>query len=168
MFALQMERGFNCPKGNILFSNELARRYGGDDGIVSISLFPGAINADFAGYANTFFTRLWQMVAAFICFIVEGGDLDALAEDARDKARDAEDRATRPLRDAEGRRERREVRIEDIDAEEERLSELSNASLRAITSLYAGTDPAAGRLNGKVRALSSFRICFWNTDLPHV
>src|SRR5216683_6575112 len=161
MFPMQIERSFNHPKGNILFSNELARRYG-DDGIVSISLFPGAINADFAGVAGSIFTRIKQMVVALICFIVEGGDLDKLAEDARDM----EDRATRPLlRNVE---QRPEVRIEDIDAAEGRLSDLSNASLRAITSLYAGTDPAAGRLNGKVRAPSSFRICLWNTDLPHV
>ncbi|KAH9989192.1 NAD(P)-binding protein [Russula vinacea] len=39
--------------GNILFSNELARRYG-DDGIASISLFPGAVKADLSGYAGSF------------------------------------------------------------------------------------------------------------------
>ncbi|KAF8500407.1 hypothetical protein F5888DRAFT_1610400 [Russula emetica] len=72
--------------GNILFSNELARRYK-DDGIVSISLFPGAINADLSGHAGSF----WQRFKGLLGTLYH----------------------------------------------------------RAITSLYAGTDPEASRLNGK-------------------
>jgi len=73
--------------GNILFSNELARRYGGE-GIVSISLHPGAIDTDLGRYASGLIQRLGRLV-------------------------------TYPVTQG------------------------------AITSLYAGTAPAAGELNGK-------------------
>lgn len=63
-----------------MFSNELARRYG-DDGIASISLFPGAVKADLSGYAGSFLQRVKRLVGTCICFIVTGGDLEALAED---------------------------------------------------------------------------------------
>ncbi|KAF8500401.1 NAD-P-binding protein [Russula emetica] len=73
--------------GNILFSNELARRYGGA-GIASISLHPGSINTDLSRHSGTLVQRVGRMV-------------------------------TYPV------------------------------SYGAINSLYAGTAPAAGELNGK-------------------
>jgi len=74
--------------GNILFSNELARRYGGE-GIVSISLHPGAIKTDLTRHsAGTLVQRVGRMIAYPV-------------------------------------------------------------SYGAISSLYAGTAPAAGELNGK-------------------
>jgi len=80
-FRCYMTRDLNhCLKGNILFSNELARRYGGE-GIVSISLFPGAVNADFSGYATSFVRRVRRIVGACIWFILSAGDLEALTED---------------------------------------------------------------------------------------
>jgi len=47
--------------GNILFSNELARRYG-EEGIVSISLHPGTINTDLTRHTSTIMRRLTRMV----------------------------------------------------------------------------------------------------------
>lgn len=73
--------------GNILFSNELARRYGGE-GIVSISLHPGVIKTDLTRYLGTLVQRLGRMIAYPV-------------------------------------------------------------SYGAISSLYAGTAPAASELNGK-------------------
>ncbi|KAF8500404.1 NAD-P-binding protein [Russula emetica] len=48
--------------GNILFSNELARRYGGE-GIVSISLHPGIIKTDLMRYSGTLVQRVGRMIA---------------------------------------------------------------------------------------------------------
>jgi len=73
--------------GNILFSIELARRYGGE-GIVSISLHPGVIKTDLTRYLGTLVQRLGRMIAYPV-------------------------------------------------------------SYGAISSLYAGTAPAASELNGK-------------------
>ncbi|KAH9179031.1 NAD-P-binding protein [Lactarius sanguifluus] len=73
--------------GNILFSGELARRYGAE-GIVSTSLHPGIIHTDLGRYSGSFLNWIEQMI---------GYDV----------------------------------------------------SYGAITSLYAGTAPAAGELNGK-------------------
>jgi len=47
--------------GNVLFSNELARRYGGE-GIVSTSLHPGSINTDLSRYSGTLLQRFGRMV----------------------------------------------------------------------------------------------------------
>ncbi|KAI9464792.1 NAD-P-binding protein [Russula earlei] len=85
--------------GNILFSNELARRYGGE-GIVSVSLHPGNITTDLARNAGI-------LVKAFGRLI------------------------TYPV------------------------------SFGAITSLYAGTAPAAGDLNGK------YLTAWARVTLPH-
>jgi len=73
--------------GNILFSNELARRYG-EEGIVSISLHPGAIKTDLARHSGSLVQRVGRLVTYSV-------------------------------------------------------------SYGAISSLYAGTAPAAGELNGK-------------------
>ncbi|KAI0278525.1 hypothetical protein BC826DRAFT_1084073 [Russula brevipes] len=74
-------------QGNILFSNELARRYGGE-GVVSISLHPGTIDTDLSRYASSLVQRAGRLVTYSV-------------------------------------------------------------SYGAITSLYAGTSPAACDLNGK-------------------
>ncbi|KAH9059516.1 NAD(P)-binding protein [Lactarius vividus] len=47
--------------GNILFSNEFARRYGAE-GIVSTSLHPGAINTDLARHTNSLLQRFGRIV----------------------------------------------------------------------------------------------------------
>ncbi|KAH9994654.1 NAD-P-binding protein [Russula vinacea] len=47
--------------GNILFSNEFARRYGGE-GIVSISVHPGNINTDLARNASSFVKILGRII----------------------------------------------------------------------------------------------------------
>lgn len=132
-----------------MFSNELSRRYGGDDGIVSISLFPGAVNADFAGSAGSFWRRLKSLLGTCICFILSGGDLEAITDDLRREElpnaqtvrSEAESTAQRHVRQNSGI-------SEDLDPDE---SEPSKVYYRALTSLYAGTDPEANRHNGKVR-----------------
>lgn len=48
-------------QGNILFSNEFARRYGGE-GIVSISVHPGNINTDLARNASSFVKILGRII----------------------------------------------------------------------------------------------------------
>jgi len=85
--------------GNILFSNELARRYGGE-GIVSISLHPGAINTDLARYASGLIQRVGRLVTYSVTY-------------------------------------------------------------GAISSLYAGTAPAASELNGK------YLTCWARVTLPN-
>ncbi|KAH9960661.1 NAD(P)-binding protein [Russula dissimulans] len=85
--------------GNILFSNQLARRYGGD-GIVSISLHPGNITTDLARNAGL----LVQTFGRLVTYALPYG---------------------------------------------------------AITSLYAGTAPAAGELNGK------YLTAWARVTLPH-
>jgi len=47
--------------GNILFSNEFARRYGGE-GIVSTSLHPGAINTDLSRHTSSLLQRFGRIV----------------------------------------------------------------------------------------------------------
>ncbi|KAI9444098.1 NAD-P-binding protein [Lactarius indigo] len=92
--SLEARKKLNATKlygqsklGNILFSNEFARRYGAE-GIVSTSLHPGTINTDLTRNSNSLVQLLGRMGTY-------------------------------------------------------------NSSYGAITSLYAGTAPAAGELNGK-------------------
>jgi len=47
--------------GNILLSNEVARRYG-KEGIVSISLHPGIINTDLSRHSSTLVQRIGRTV----------------------------------------------------------------------------------------------------------
>jgi len=142
--------------GNILFSNELARKHG-DDGIVSISLFPGAINADISGTTGSFFRRISKMVGALICFIVSGGNLEDLAEGHHPSAA-ASAAATREMREMRDHGIRaanaaRNAGPEDVvAAADELLSEGQSASYLALTSLYAGTEPTANKYNGKYLA----------------
>ena len=64
---LSLNYTFSPTQGNILFSNELARRYG-DEGIVSISLHPGAINTDLARHATGFIQRAGRVVAYSVTY----------------------------------------------------------------------------------------------------
>jgi len=99
--------------GNILFSNELARRYGGE-GIVSISLNPGL---DLSRQAGSLVHRIVRLVKLGIYYVVSCGDLGFISEEGR--------------------------------AGEAATSKISASSHGAITSLFAGTAPHAGDLNGK-------------------
>ena len=110
-----------------MFSSELARRYR-DSKIVSISLFPGAANADLKGYAGSFIKRCTKLVGSCICFLFSGGDLEALTEDIPD----------------------REHKMEAIRYRDDDPTEPTRVIHRAITPLYAGTAPEAGQLNGRV------------------
>ena len=70
-------------------------------------------------------------MGACICFVLSGGDLEALTED----------------RFVDNRHLKGAIRAETHASEP---PEPSKAYYRAITSLYAGTAPEAGRLSGKV------------------
>jgi len=141
----------SVEKGNILFSNELARRYEGD-GIVSISLFPGAVNADLTGYAGSFWQRLKGLLGTCVCFILSGGDLEALTEDMRrEELPNAREIRSGAEASAQRRARQNSGISEELDSDEP--TEPSKVYHRAITSLYAGTDPEASQLNGKVRGL---------------
>jgi hypothetical protein len=120
---------------------------------VSISLFPGAVNADLSGYAGSFWKRLRGLLGTCICFILSGGDLEALTEDLRrDELPNAQEIRSEAQSSAQvaQRRVRQNSGISnDLDTDEP--PEPSKEYHRAITSLYAGTDPEASQLNGKVR-----------------
>jgi hypothetical protein len=137
-----------------LFSSELARRYG-DEGIVSISLYPGAINADLSGATTTSLRRTWIMVVTIICFLVQGGALDAITDDVRHVRPDT-DLTTTSERPSQHPSEP----IAPLALTQDHLTELSGTSYRAITSLYAGTEPAAGQLNGRASYPVSALIVF--------
>jgi len=53
--------------GNILFSNELARRYG-EKGIVSTSLNPGAIKTELQRHSGTFFNAATNLILSDVSF----------------------------------------------------------------------------------------------------
>jgi hypothetical protein len=163
----------NRPKGTILFSNQLSQRYFERDGIVSISLFPGALNADIGGHAGVFLHRVKQLLVAAICLAISGGNFSSLTEDlTADRIRTnvtgtvnshiragvaqatptqsprvenpapASAAATsNPLSNAH----------DQLTAAQDHLTDFSNASLRVITSLYAGTSAEAGNFSGKAR-----------------
>jgi hypothetical protein len=106
---------------------------------VSISLFPGALNADFKGHAGVFLHRVKQLLVAAICLAISGGNFTSLTEDlTADRIRTAVVGTTR-------------AGVAQASSAQDRLTEFSNASLRASTSLYAGTSPEAGQLSGKAR-----------------
>jgi hypothetical protein len=122
---------------------------------VSISLFPGAVNADLSGYAGSFWKRFRGLLGTCICFILSGGDLEALTEDLRrDEGPIARQMrsGTEAVESTVQRGIRQNSGISDEhDSDDPR--EPSKEYHRAITSLYAGTDPEASGLNGKVRVL---------------
>ena len=119
---------------------------------MSISLFPGAVDADLQGYAGSFFKRCTKLVGSCICFLISGGDLEALTEG--DDNLDLE-RREEGLRHAAGRRldhsAQNQFGYPDANAlEHHDPIEPTRVIHRAITPLYAGTAPEAGRLNGRV------------------
>jgi hypothetical protein len=145
---------FKSTKGNILFSNELARRYQ-DVGIVSISLFPGAVNASSPGYANSFSRRARKLVSAMMCFLISGGDLEALMEDIPDREPRSMGDTPDETESSTRRRARGHVRHQDITTphhDHHDPSQSIKVYHRAITSLYAGTAPEASQLSGRVGA----------------
>jgi len=122
---------------------------------VSISHFPGAVNADLSGYAGSFWQRLKGLLGTCICFILSGGDLEALTEDLRHEEA-SNTRALRSEAQSSAQLAQRQVRqntafSSELDPDEP--SEPSKVYHRAITSLCAGTDPDASQLNGKVRVI---------------
>jgi hypothetical protein len=114
-------------KANILFSNELARRYKDSD-VVSISVFPGALDADLKGYPASFFKRARKLVGRYICFQITCGDVDAFTDDIS------------------------YLGPETLyaDGYSSTHSDPTKVYHRAITPLYAGTAPEAGQLSGRV------------------
>ncbi|KAI0253336.1 hypothetical protein BJV78DRAFT_203386 [Lactifluus subvellereus] len=118
---------FQSKLGNILFSNELARRYGGE-GIVSISLNPGL---DLSRQAGSLVHRVIQLVKYGIYYIVSCGDLGFLSEGGRSSHPFTGDGPSL------GR------------VGEAATSKISASSHGAITSLFAGTAHHASDLNGK-------------------
>ena len=120
---------------------------------MSISLFPGAVNADLSGYAGSFWKRAKGLLGTCICFILSGGDLEALTEDIRrDEVSNARQARSEAEHSAQRRARQNSGFSDEVDPDEP--PEPSKVYHRAITSLYAGTDPEASELNGKVRVLS--------------
>ena len=138
----------SADKGNILFSNELARRYK-DEGIVSISHYPGPGTAkDLPIYEFTLSRLAMRLVGWCIRVTLSGGILKALAGDLIENEENCY--CTR------GARKQAELLL--TQPELPHLDEESTEptdKYRAITTLYAGTAPKAGKLSGKVVYLAS-------------
>ena len=119
---------------------------------MSISLFPGAVNADLSTYEGSAWKRAKGLLGTYISFILSGGGLEALTEDLR---RNEVSNARQVRSEAEYSAQRRARRnsgfSDELDSDEP--PEPSKVYYRAITSLYAGTEPAARHLNGRVRVL---------------
>ena len=123
---------------------------------MSISLFPGAVDADLKGHAGSFFQRCQKIVGACICFLISGGDLEALTEDILDREEKVEQTVGRGVHEA-GRRAGAAARshldplgLTGETVEDQDPAKPTKVIHRAITPLYAGTAPEAGRLNGRV------------------
>lgn len=126
---------------------------------MSISLFPGAVNADLAGYAGSFWQRAKGLLGTCVCFILSGGDLEALTEDMRHEQLPNARAIRSGVESSVQHRVRQNSGIsEDEGLDSDQPPESSKGYHRAITSLYAGTDPEASRLNGKVRVLGLSRF----------
>ena len=118
---------------------------------MSISLFPGAVDADLKGYAGSFFKRCTKLVGACICFLISGGDLEALTEDILDREHKMEHAGAAAGRRVDAAAQRRLDQIGQPDAHQHHdPTEPTKVIHRAITPLYAGTAPAAGQLSGRV------------------
>ena len=119
---------------------------------MSISLFPGAVNADLKGHAGSIFQRCTKLVGACICFLISGGDLDALTEDILDREHKMENAGAAAGRRVDAAAQRRLDQIGQPAAAHDHHdpTEPTKVIHRAITPLYAGTAPAAGQLSGRV------------------
>ena len=126
----------NLPKGTILFSNELARRYG-DEGIVSIALHPGT---DISRSAGALVHRIGRFFKYALFYVVSCGDMKFLQEETRAVSNFAEGT--------------RASAADNLPAgATPSLPKVDSAGQSAVTSLYAGTAAPAGELNGKVSLL---------------
>jgi len=131
--------------GTILFSNELAKRYG-SEGIVSVSLNPGT---DISRQAGSLVERIGRLLKYALYYVISCGDLNFLEEESRAMAESAEN-AHATVRGA----------VADLADGELPKIDVSNTH-GAITSLYAGTASAAGELNGK------YLTAWARVTLPH-
>ena len=125
---------------------------------MSISLFPGAVNADLAGYADSFWRRSLSLLGTCCCFILSGGNLESLTEDIRREELHAAREFPNQVRSgsestaqAAAQQQLRQNTGFSDESDSDEPEESAKVYHRAITSLYAGTDPKAGQLNGKVR-----------------
>jgi len=136
--------------GNILFSNEFARRYG-SEGIVSISLHPGA---NLSRHAGSFLHRIGQLFRFAAYYVISCGDLTFVKEET--KGLTATDFKTQA-------RDRAEDAVTNIETGE--LPDMNGIDIGgshgAITSLYAGAAPDAGDFNGK------YLTAWARLTLPH-
>ncbi|KAI0290996.1 hypothetical protein BC826DRAFT_1024237 [Russula brevipes] len=171
--------------GTILFSNQLAEKCR-SDGIVSISLFPGALNADIGGHAGVFLHRVKQLIVAAICLAISGGNFASLTGDltadrirtnvvgtvnSRIQAGVAQASPTLPPTPAPAAAPAAAAAAavsdplssaqQQLSAAQDHLTDFSNASLRALTSLFAGTSVEAGSLSGK------YLTAWARVTLPH-
>ena len=120
---------------------------------MSISLFPGAVNADLKGHAGSIFQRCTKLVGACICFLISGGDLDALTEDILDREHKMENAGAAAGRRFDAAAQHRLDQIGQPAAtahEHHDPTEPTKVIYRAITPLFAGTAPEAGQLSGRV------------------
>ena len=125
-------------------------------------MFPGAVNVNLTGYAGSFFKRVRELAVECFCFVLSGGnlELEALTEDImipepreRNLRNDAETGVTPTA-------ERHLDRFVQPDATTAHPGhrgpvEPTRVYHRAITPLFAGTAPEAGRLSGRVSVLVS-------------
>ena len=135
---------------------------------MSISLFPGAVNADLSGYAGSCWKRSINLLGTCCCFILSGGNLESLTEDIGHEEQYAAQAAQNIRSGAESTAQRhiRQNSVFSEDLEPDEPLDTSKVYHRAITSLHAGTDPGASRLNGKVRILGLFPNFPLHTGLP--
>ncbi|KAI0278521.1 hypothetical protein BC826DRAFT_1084058 [Russula brevipes] len=138
--------------GNILFSNELARQCE-SDGVVSISLNSGT---DFTSHASTFVERVVQTMKYAFVYVISCGSLSMLTEETQAIADFTE--GTRVGAVATKVSEGTRAVADKVGGSSP--SETSNPQ-GAINSLYAGTAPPAGELNGK------YLTAWARVTLPH-
>lgn len=123
----------NLSKGTIFFSNELARRYEGE-GVVSIALHPGT---DISRHAGTLMHRMGRFFKYALFYVVSCGDMSFLKEETRAVSGFAQETSA--------------VTGGSLPTgATPSLPPLDAGDHSALTSLYAGTAPPAGELNGKV------------------
>jgi hypothetical protein len=139
VFFADTNRFLICRKGNILFSNELARRYGGE-GIVSIALHPGT---DISSHAGSLIHRIGHLFKYALYYVVSCGDMSLMMEKRQALAVLAGNTRASAMANL----------VAGEVPSSPTIDTPSPNSYTAITSLYAGTTPAAGELSGKVSDL---------------